>query len=210
MPPPRTHAVQAAVATALLVSGLIFAALFRIVSGTEHHAYSSGAVPPASAHLTAGNTYLLSVPGGVHALQKRGVDVTTAQCSWSVGGSASQALTATAAGASTKATNAVASFIAPYTGDIHVDCSGWGAMYIDDADDTPADTAGWFLVLATVALTLGAGLAVSAARTAWNRAAGSAGGAPGEDDEVERLVHAVHVRSHDGEVGGGDGDDVLA
>ncbi|MDT4945795.1 MAG: hypothetical protein QOH14_2528 [Pseudonocardiales bacterium] len=202
--------MKAGVAVGLLIAGLVCAALFRIVSGTEHHAYSSGAVPPASSGVTAGNTYHLSVPGGVQALQKRGASVAAAQCTWSTGGSANQVLTATPEGAGTKATNVVASFIAPYTGDIHVDCAGWGAMYIDDADNSPADSSGWFLVLAVVTLTLGVGMALSSLRSAAGRASSSADGSPGEDDEVERFVHAVHVRSQDGEVGAADGDDVLA
>jgi hypothetical protein len=207
MPMPRTRAVQAGSAAVLIIAGLVFGAAFRILSGAEHHAYSTGALPPSSSHVTAGNTYELSVPGGVKALQKRGANVSAPACAWSVDGSASQALTATASGTSTKATDVVATFIAPYTGKIRVDCIGWGAMYIDDADDTSADTSGWFLVFAVAALTLGVGLGLAALRSATELPAGS--GAAGDDDEVERFVHAVHVRSQDGEVGRDDGEDVL-
>jgi hypothetical protein len=206
MPTPTTKGLRAIVATVLVAFGVVLLALFRIVSGTQHQAYSIGAVPPAAAHVTAANTYHLSVRGGVKALIKRGLDVGTAQCEWSVDGSAKQALTVTASGRSTKATNVVATFVAPYTGNIRVDCTGWGAMYIDDADDTPADVSGWFLVAGTVLLAVGVALGLSAIRLARD---GSAVTSAGEDDEIERLVHSVHVRSQDREVGPADGDDVL-
>jgi hypothetical protein len=210
MPKPTTRALGGVVGAVLIGAGLVLIGLYRISSGTEHHAYSTGPVPPASAHVTAANTYHLSVPGGVKALRKRGVDVKSAECEWSVNGSGSQALAATAEGESTKATNVVASFVAPYTGDIHVDCTGWGAMYIDDADNTPADMSGWFLVSAVIALTIGAGLGLSALRSATDPDAVSGRHTARDDDEIERLVHAVHVRSQDGEIGPDDGDDVLA
>ncbi|MCU1656304.1 MAG: hypothetical protein JWO57_960 [Pseudonocardiales bacterium] len=208
MPMPRTRSLRAVVATVLVVVGLILGALFRIVSGSEHHAYSVGAVPPAGAHVTVGNTYQLSVPGGTKALAKRGVRLDALQCEWSVDGSASQALT-TATNASSKATNVVATFASPYTGNIRVDCTGWGAMYIDDADGAPGDPAGWFLVAAIIALTIGIGLGLAALRSAADSGRYSDESA-GDDDEIERLVRAVHVRSQDREVGNGDGGDVLS
>jgi hypothetical protein len=201
----RASAPKAAAATALIIAALLFGALYRIVSGTEHHAYSPGAVAPSTVHLTAGKNYMLSAPGGVKDLLARGVDVGTPQCEWSVGGGGSQALTVTAAGASTKATNVVGTFAAPYSGNLHVDCLGWGPMFVDDADNTAADNAGWLLLLTTVTLTAGVVLGLSTLRAA----AGRSERAPSEDDEIERLVHAVHVRADD-EVPGTDGGDVRA
>jgi len=199
---------RAIVAAILLLAGLGFAAVYRVVSGTEHQSYSAGAVPPASSHVTAGKTYELAVPGGVATLKRNGANVTSPQCEWSLPGSGSQLLQATAGGADTKAINVVATFVSPVTGNIRVDCSGWGAMYIDDADNTPADTAGWFLLLAVLSLAVGAGLGVSALRMAGEDPALSLRRSVRDDDEIERLVHVVHVRSQEREVVDPNGRDV--
>lgn len=203
---PRASVARAAAATGLIVLALLLGALFRILSGTEHHAFASGAVAPDSTHVTIGETYTLSAPGGVKALQARGIDVTRAQCEWSVNGSASQALTVTAAGPGTKAVNVVGTFVAPYTGNLHVDCLGWGPMFLDDAKGTDPDYAGWLLLLATISLTLGVALGMASLRALG----ADSGWAAREDDEIERLVHAVHVRSEDHEVPRRDGGDVVA
>jgi hypothetical protein len=203
---PRASVTRAAAAVGLIVAALLLGALFRILSGTEHHAYAAGALAPDSTHVTAGETYTLSVPGGVKALMSRGVAVNAAQCEWSVDGSASQALTVAAAGQGTKAVNVVGTFVAPYTGNLHVDCLGWGPMFLDDAAGSAPDYAGWLLLLATISLTLGIALGVASVRAIGTDSKRAAR----EDDEIERLVHAVHVRSEDNEVPGRDGGDVVA
>jgi hypothetical protein len=200
---------RAVVAVLLMVAGLVLTGAFRVISGTEHQAFSVGAVPPSSVHVTAGKTYQLSVPGGVGALARRGADVGSGVCEWTAPGGASQALQVQAGGAGTKATNTVATFVAPTTGDIQVSCAGWGAMYVDDADNAKPDLAGWFLVAGVLALALGLPLGVSALRDAGRSGAGSRARAS-EDDEIERIVHSVHVRSEDAEVAGSDGGDVPA
>jgi hypothetical protein len=200
----RVGTPRAAAATALIVAGLLFAALYRIVGATEHHSFTAGAVAPSSAHVTIDHDYTLSLPGGVKGLQADHVDVNTAHCEWSVGGAGSQALTVTVAGAGTKATNVVATFVAPYTGDIHVDCLGWGPMFIDDADDAQGDRAGWLLLLTTITLTVGVALGLAVLRSAGADSERAAR----EDEEIERLVQAVHVRSDDREVTRADGGDV--
>jgi hypothetical protein len=200
----RASRSRAAAATGLIAAALLLGGLSRIVGGAEHHAFAPGAVAPNTAHVTLGKTYTLSAHGGVSALRARGVNVNTAQCEWSVGGAASQALTVTAAGESTKATNVVGTFVGPYTGELHIDCLGWGPMFIDDADDSAGDTAGSLLMLAVITLTLGVALALAALRSVGvdsDRAAR-------EDDEIERLVHAVHVRSADVEVADSHSGDV--
>ncbi len=202
----RASTPKAAAATALIIAALLFGALYRIVSGTEHHSFSPGATAPNTVHVTAGKNYLLARPGGVKDLHARGVDVANPQCEWSVGGAGSQALTVTAAGTATKATNAVGTFVAPYTGDLHIDCLGWGPMFVDDADDAARDNAGWLLLLTTITLTAGVVLALATLR----EAAGRSERAPSEDDEIERLVHVVHDRVADDEVPGVDGGDVRA
>jgi hypothetical protein len=184
----------------LLVVGLLCCALYRVVSGSEHHAYSAGAEAPQSVHLTAGTSYTLSVPGGVRTLLDRGVDVSAAQCQWSIGGSAAQALTVTAERADTKATNVVATFIAPFTGDLHIDCAGWGGVFVDNADNTSADVAGWFLLVGVIALTLGVGLGLSEWRLSAERR--SAERTSREDDQVETLVGSHDTGFGDHEIGG--------
>lgn len=185
----------------LVVAGLALGGLYRVVAGTERHAYSPGAQPPSGVHVTDNASYELSVPGGVKALRDHGIDPGRLQCTWSSGGSANQLLQVSPLGADTRATNTVATFTAPFSGEVHVDCAGWGAMFIDDADAAGADAAGWLLLLATVVLTAGAGLGVSALY-ARRRDDATSGRSAGEDDEIERLVHVVHVRGEDGEVGG--------
>jgi hypothetical protein len=205
MPPTsRIRPTRAAAATGLIIAGLLLAALYRIVSSSEHHSFSAGPVAPNTAHVTQGKQYTLSTPGGVKRLKQHGIEVTTPQCEWSVGGSASQALTVTAAGEFTKASNVVATFVAPFTGDLHFDCLGWGPMYVDNADNASADIAGWSLLLAVIMLTAGVALGLAALRSAGVESER----ATREDDEIERLVHAVHVRSTDEEVVDPDGGDV--
>ena len=196
----------AAVATGLIIATVLLGALYRILSANEHHAFAAAAVAPNTAHVTLDKTYTLATPGGVPALLARGVDVNTAQCEWSVGGSGSQALTVSAAGEFTKATNVVGTFVAPFTGDLRIDCLGWGPMFVEDADDTSGDNAGWLLLLATITLTLGVALGLAALRSAGVDSVRSAR----EDDEVERFVHAVHVRSEEHEVARADDSDVGA
>ncbi len=221
---------RAIVAVLLLLAGLSFAALYRILSGTEHHSFSASAVAPASARVTAGKTYDLAVAGGIRALKRRGANVASAECEWSSSGSAIQALSVAVEAGDTKATNQVASFVARVTGDLHVDCAGWGVMFIDDADNAGGDTAGWCLVASAVLLALGAGLGVSALRSAYETAVAvpDSAGAAGDDDDVEGFVYAgsaavhpsaVHpggtqddrpslARAHDLEVRDADGGDV--
>ncbi len=201
----RASVARAGAAVGLVIAAVLLGALSRILSGTEPHAYAKGVVAPNSARVTLGQAYTLSVPGGVKALQARGVDVSSGQCDWSVDGSASQALPVAAAGEFTKATNVVATFIAPYTGDLHVTCLGWGPMFLDDADSTPGDPAGWLLLLATVTLTVGIALAMAALHSSGIDSERAAR----EDDDIERLVHDVHVRSADIEVTRPDGGDVV-
>jgi hypothetical protein len=201
---PRASVARAAAATAMIIAALLLGGLFRILSGTEHHAFAKGAVAPDSARVTIGDTYTLSTPGGVQKLLDRGVDPNRPQCEWSVNGSASQALTVVAAGAGTKAVNVVGTFVAPYTGNIHVDCLGWGPMFLDDAPGSAPDYAGWLLLLATISLTLGVAVGMSSLRAVGADSERAAR----ENDEIERLVHAVHVRSDDHEVPRRDGGDV--
>jgi len=71
--------------------GVLLFGLYRVSSGTENHSYSSSPDAPTEVKLTAGTEYELSVPGGQDALVKRGADTQSAQCEWSVNGTAPQA-----------------------------------------------------------------------------------------------------------------------
>lgn len=192
----------------LVVAGLALCGLYRVISGTEHHAYSSGTLPPPAVRLTEGTSYHLAVRGGVDALIKRGAVLTSPACEWSVGGSAAQALTITPYDANSKATDAVGTFTAPFTGDLHIACTGWGPVFVDDADNTPADVAGWMLFFGVLALIVGGGLAVgslraaSASRSAGLGRAADSGRTAGEDDEVQRDVDIAVGRVQDEEVVG--------
>lgn len=204
---PRQQRIGAA-GVVLLLLGIALAGLSRVVAGTEHHSFAPGAVPPSSVRVTSGQQYLLSVPGGVDALQARGTDPSTLRCQWSSAGGAVKTLDIQPGGADTKATNAIATFTAPLTGAIHVDCTGWGAVFVDDADNASGDLAGLLLLLCIVAFTLGAGLGLSALRSHLARPEADSAGPAGDDDEVERFVYLVHVRSEDDEVGDTDRGDI--
>jgi hypothetical protein len=211
----RGGASRVAVATVLVLMGLASFGLWRVLSGSEDLPFAKGATPAASAHVTRDKTYSLAVPGGVKAMLAHGIPAGSAnggqsiglQCTWSRGAADDeQALTVSAEGISTKAENTVGHFDAPVTGSIHVNCDGWGAMFIPDADDRPTDSSGWALLIAMITLTIGAGLGLSELRMTWQRAQASR--SPGEDDEVERFVDVTRFRRDDGEVGSGDRGDV--
>jgi hypothetical protein len=208
-PTPRESSRKAIAAAVLLILGLGCGGLYRLVSGGEQHSYTAGGLPAAGAHITAGQTYLLSVHGGVRTLADRGLDPASIQCEYVSVGSVAQRLAIVAESQDTKAANAFASFTAPFTGPVSVDCLGLGAAFIDDADNAPADLAGWYLVLAVLALTTGVALALSAMRASGLRADfgdGTLSPVCGEDAEIERLVGLVHARSDAGEAAARDGN----
>jgi hypothetical protein len=190
-----------------LIVGLLSWVLWSLMSGTQHHSYDAGKKPRYPVHLTSGNAYILSVHGGVKALLDRGVDMRAPHCEWSVAGSPPQALTVSPMTVDDKGTNAVASFVGPFTGDLTIACPALGDVFVDDADNAKSDVAGWFLVIGVVTLTVGVGLGLSAWRTAL--AARSAEAAMRDDDEIEARVDVAHFGRRDDEVGRGDRDDVL-
>ena len=163
------NARRGTIAVGLLLIGLLSLGMWRVVSGSEHLVFAEGAKVPASSKVTAGHTYSLAVPGGVSAMVAHGVPEVTGQsgttlglvCTWSVDGSANQALTLSVESLDTKATNNVASFVAPVTGDFSVSCTGWGPVFIPDANGGSSDPSGLFLVLSMITLTLGASLGLS-------------------------------------------------
>jgi hypothetical protein len=159
----------------LLLLGVVLAAAFRLVSGTEHRAYAVGAAAPTAVRVTQGTGYQLATPGGVQTALERGLAQVPGSngsgarlaldCTWSVNGSAGQALPVVSEQVDTKAINTVGTFIAPVSGALSVRCSGLGAMYVAGAGGS--DPGGWLLLGAVVTLTLGVGLGLSALRTAF-------------------------------------------
>lgn len=190
----RGSGSRAAAAVALLLIGLAAWGLWRVLSGSENLPYTDGASGPPAAHVTRGNTYSLAVRGGIGAMEARGVpirntdnsQVISLDCTWTSGGSAVRSLEVQPEGSDTKAENTVGHFQAPLTGMLRVTCSGWGAMYIPDSDHRTADLSGWALVVAVVALSIGAPLGLSALRSNAERQ--RALRASDEDDEVQGYV----------------------
>ena len=190
------------IAVALVIATVLFAGLYRVANGVEKHSYNAGAVPPTTVDLTEGHTYEISLPGGRDALEKRGVSVTQAlaQCAWTQrsGSPSEQVLDVTVLSADVRPTHAIATFVAPVSGQVHIDCAGWGAVYVDDADNAGWDYAGLFLVLTTICLTLAVALGLSAlyARSEAARR---------ERDEIEAATESLAGHR---EVGGTDGGHV--
>ncbi len=192
----------------LVLLGMVFAGMSRIAAGTERHSFSPSAVPPATVQVTSGHTYLVSVPGGVDALSKRGLNPSGLRCEWSAADSGPQPLDVSLYGPDSKATNAIGSFVAPVTGAIHINCVGWGTVFVDDAANASGDAAGLLLVLCIVAFTVGLALCLSAWRSYRLGQPDDRARAADEDEEIERLIDVVHARVENVEFGEPDrGDD---
>lgn len=150
------------IAVVLLLVAVLFGGLYRVADGLEKHSYNSGAVPPDKVQLTQGRTYQISVPGGRKALAERGISTSVAQCSVTQPSGVSQHLSVTLLSNDVRPTNAIATFVAPVSGSVHLDCGEWGAVYVDDADNAGWDYAGLFLLLSAICLTLAVALGLSA------------------------------------------------
>jgi hypothetical protein len=164
----------------LLLLGILFVVLWSIQDGSEHHSFNSGATPPASVHITAGKQYEISTPGGIKRLDDAGIVLGTTQCTYATPGAGNtQQLPITVLGAGTRTVHAVATFIAPATGDFRINCAELPGTYVDDADNGAGDLAGLFVLLATLVLTVGAGLGLSVLyRRTSNAPGGHASGRP--------------------------------
>jgi hypothetical protein len=182
----RTGAVG--VALVLVGAGLWLVA--RLVAGTQPHSYGDGP-PPESVQLVAGHTYTLAIRGGVAAAQNFGVVPSTLRCNVASPQIGERPLTVNAEPSDTKAINQIATFVAPVTGRVHVNCPGRAAVFVDDAADAPADYKGLALLLATIALTVGIPLTLSAIRILRRDQSGP-------HDQVERELE---VATGDREVG---------
>ena len=159
---PRSVAVVAILSGGLLLSSIAFLGLWRIADDSQNHAYNPGAVPPTMVALTAGKQYQISTADGPEALAAQHTNTLKDACTWSEGGSAPQTLAVTPIASDSRSTHVVATFVAPASGDLHIACPAWGAVWVDDADDAPTDLAGLFLLLGVITLTSGVILAFTA------------------------------------------------
>lgn len=183
-------------AVVLLLAAVLLAGLYRVSDGLEKHSYNTGATPPQTVHVTSGHRYQISRPGGRRALQQHGISPTQAQCSLIPESGGPVALTVTVISTDVRPTNALATFVSPVTGNVRIDCGSWGAVYVDDSDNSGFDYAGLFLVLTAVCLTLGVALGLSALYARSSR----------DDDDIERRLGITGVHH---EAGPDDADDVL-
>jgi hypothetical protein len=153
---------RAAVAVALIALAVVFAVLYRIENSREDHSYNSGSPPPVNVKITLGQQYEVSTPGGMSRLIAQGGLPSALNCNYTpVDGTQTRQLNTTALPTDTRTTHSVATFIAPVSGVVRIECRALGATYIDDADNVGSDPAGLFLLLCTIALTLGAALGLS-------------------------------------------------
>lgn len=193
-------------AVVMVIAAVFFAGLYRVADSAEKHSYNVGAVPPTTVKLTAGRTYEISLPGGRAALLARGFSPKDARCSWSPGSSdVWQPLTVTPLSSDLRPTHAIATFVAPVGGRVHIDCAEWGAVYVDDADNSGWDYAGLFVVLTAICLFLAVALGASALYARSSRSVRATG--RGDGDEVERRVD---ILDRHGEVSGPDAGDVTS
>jgi hypothetical protein len=204
---------RVSLATGLIVLGLLGLVLWKVASASEALPYSNDAAPPASVEVTRGHTYSLAVPGGADAMVAAGIRASGSgslalTCRYASAG-APRLLQVSPEATGTKAENTVARFVAPLSGRISVSCDGWGAVFVPDSDDRPTDWSGWALLVGVGALSVGAGLALSAAHRRWTVLAGAGSGPAEPDDEVESRVDVEVPGVGEDEVGRGDARDVV-
>ncbi len=168
---PSTHSASAPriavphrgiVAVISLVFGVVFLLLYAVLNHTENHSFNANATPPLNVAVTAGHTYEISTPGGIVGLLHRGASLSELSCTYTEPGGTAQPLKISALGSDSRTTHAVATFVSPVSGSVHVECPELtGGTFIDDSDHGAADPAGLFLLLATIALALAVALGLS-------------------------------------------------
>jgi len=162
MPAPSSR--KAVAATILIILGIGLAALALLAHGSERLSYG-GSQPSQYVHLTAGRTYTLAVPGGIKAMNDKGIEQASIPCAMTFAdGRPSQNLELTAESADSRAINVFARFTSAVTAQVHIECADLGTVFVDDADDAPHDLAFLYLTLCAIALTVGAGLLMSLLR----------------------------------------------
>jgi hypothetical protein len=201
------------VAVALLLIGLATFGLWRVLSGSEDLPFAQGATPPSTVAVTSGHSYSLAVPGGVRAMHDHGVPLRVdgstlvLTCRYTTPGQpGTVALSVSPEGLGSKYETTVGTFVAPISGRIHVDCSGWGAMFVPNSDDHSTDFSGWALLASIITLTIGAALTMTEIRVAMLRSARLRSAR--DEDEIEGRVDVPVGRGQDEEIGGPDRGDV--
>jgi hypothetical protein len=170
MSQPRPTLPRALIAGPLLViAGLACWALYVRATNTEHHSYAHGGNPPAYVRLELGATYGIAIHGGVTREAELGLAPGTLQCTAARRGESPGPLDVTAENTDTKATDRIGTFVSAIAGDVRLECSGIGAVFVDNAADAPYDWSGGWLVLASILLAIGLPLALSGLRRAGRR-----------------------------------------
>lgn len=150
----------------LIALGALCWLLYAIQSGREQHAYAHGGAPPNYVQLEAGQQYWIAIPGGVRSEVSAGLDPANLKCTLTRPDGNAEELTLAVENSDSNATDQIASFIADTSGQRHVDCTGIGSVYVDNAVDSGTDWSGVWLVLASVLLAIGFPLTLAALRAA--------------------------------------------
>jgi hypothetical protein len=162
---PRSSTNQRLLAgTVLVLLGLAAWALFALQNARERHSYAHGLVPPAYVELHAGKTYSLAIPGGVHGEENLGLDPAKLSCTAARPGQEPAGLSVTPEHSDTKAIQQIGSFTPGFSGSAHVECTGIGVVFVDDADNASFDWSGLWLIVASAALVVGLPLTLSGLR----------------------------------------------
>lgn len=178
-------------------------------SGTQHHSYDSQSSTDDVLRLSKGQTYIVSVPGGISVLQQRGITLSS-QCELLVGSTLTQ-ISITAYTADSRTVNAVGTFVAPASGSAQLRCTGLSSVWVDDSDNSAFDFSGLCLL---IAIFTGALALVIRLQLGWLAYSGSAtdqqlsDGTHRAGDQVETGVQVVCRPVTDEEVTGGDGGDI--
>jgi hypothetical protein len=180
----------------LVFVGLLSWVLYGYQAGRENHSYKPHGAPPASVRVESGHTYWLAVPGGVTALRAAGLDPTAPTCTAAAPGQGPGQLRVTPVVSKdvsdTRFINRFASFVAAASASLRINCTGIGAVYVDNPAGAAFDWSGFWLVLASLALVVGLPLILAALRGL---------GRPGDEHEVEGFVDRPFGSGHDFEVG---------
>lgn len=155
---------RAAFGAAALLLGLLLWGAAVVLHGSQKQSFARGAVPPDFSSVTEGVEYLVSVPGGVRTLSGMGLDPASLSCEYVTPSGQRAGVALTPEASDTKAVNTIGSIVAPVGGRIGVDCTGYGRVFLDGADDASTDWSGVALVAAMALLTVGAGLVLSVVR----------------------------------------------
>lgn len=165
-PPPAAPRAQRSygglVGVALLVAAVVFGTGYVLLAGRGTHSYDRHPSPPAQVRLTAGKQYLLSTVAGPGVAPA----ADPLACTYTTPGGSPAGLQVTAEKTDSRATHAVATFVAPVSGPVSVGCTGGAVgtrpVFVDDADGSPVDVAGILLLLGVVCAVPGAGLVLGA------------------------------------------------